>query len=178
MRTTLFAALILVAPAFAEAPEKPEVGKPAPAIELEATQPDKLGQPDAKKATLKGVKGKNVVLFFYPKALTKGCTIESCGFTKLEKELAEVDTVAIGISTDTVEKQKEFTDKEKLTTPLFADPDKKATKAYGALNDKNGLAFRYTFIIDKKGIVRKIYTMVTPAKHPEEVLAFIKENLK
>lgn len=181
MRTTFLAALILAAPVFAENPGRPEVGKPAPAISLEATQIDKAlpDKKDAKTLSLADLKGKkNVVLFFYPKAMTKGCTVESCGFTKIEKELAAVDAVAIGISTDKVEDQQKFTEKEKLTTPLFADPEKKVTQAYGALNPKNGLAFRYTFVIDKKGVVRQIYTKVIPANHPEEVLTYIKENLK
>ena len=71
-----------------------------------------------------------------------------------------------------------FTDNQKLPFPLYADSEKTASKAYGALNPTRGLASRYTFIIDKKGVVRKIYTQVTPAKHPDEVVGYIKENLK
>ena len=82
----------------------------------------------------------------------------------------------LGISVDPLDVQQQFTDKEKLNFPLFADPDKKATEAFGALSDR-GFASRYTFVIDKKGIVRKIYKKVTPADHPEEVLKYIKENL-
>lgn len=173
------AAFVLAMPA-REAGRPVEVGKPAPAIKLEATQIEKAlpDKKDSKILSLEDLRGKNVVLFFYPKAMTKGCTIESCGFTKIEKELAALDAVAIGISTDKVEDQQKFTEKEKLTTPLFADPEKKVTQAYGALNPKNGLALRYTFVIDKKGIVRQIYTKVVPDRHPREVLAFIQENLK
>ena len=159
---------------------EPEVGKPAPAIDLPATQIDKVlpDNKDAKTLSLKDLHGKkNVVLFFYPKAMTPGCTLESCGFTKLDKELAALDTVAIGISTDTLEDQQKFTEKEKLTTPLLADPDKKVTMAYHVLNPKNGKAQRVTFVIDKKGVVRQIYTKVTPNKHPQDVLEYIKENL-
>ncbi len=154
---------------------KVEVGKPAPSVELEATQIDKVlpDKKDAKTLSLKDLKGKNVVLFFYPKALTKGCTIESCGFRDKAEELAKLNTVIIGISTDKVEEQQKFTDKEKLNFPLFADPEKKVTKAFGVLNT-NGNAKRWTFIIDKEGVVRKIYTEVAPAKHPEEVVEFIK----
>lgn len=83
----------------------------------------------------------------------------------------------IGISTDNLADQKKFTDKESLNFPLFADPDKKVTKSFGALSER-GFASRYTYVIDKKGTVRKIYTKVSPADHPAEVLTYVKENLK
>jgi peroxiredoxin Q/BCP len=78
---------------------------------------------------------------------------------------------------DTLEKQKEFTDKEKLNFPLIADPEKKAVEAYGVYNPDNKLAKRVTFVIDKKGVVRKIYDKMDLKKHPDDVLAYIKENL-
>jgi peroxiredoxin Q/BCP len=160
---------------------KVEVGKPAPNINLPATQIDKVlpGKKDAKKLTLKDFQGrKNVVLFFYPKAMTPGCTRESCKFRDLNKEFAKLDTVVLGISTDDLKAQKQFTDKESLNFPLFADADKKITQAYGVLNEKRGMANRSTFIIDKKGIVRKIYASANADKNPDEVLDWIKENLK
>lgn len=83
----------------------------------------------------------------------------------------------IGISTDTVADQNKFIEKEKLNFALLADSEKSATKAFGALG-KSGFASRYTFVIDKKGTIRKVYTTVKPADHPQEVLKFIKENLK
>jgi len=156
----------------------PEVGKAAPAFDLSATQIGKV-LPDKKDATtlsLKDLKGKNVVLFFYPKALTKGCTIESCGFRDRIEKFGPLDTVVVGISCDTLDKQKEFTKKESLNFPLLADPEKTVTKAYGALGT-SGVPNRYTFIIDKKGVLRKIYKKVTPGKHPDEVIDYIKEKL-
>src|SRR5262249_41841640 len=113
----------------------PEVGKPAPAIDLPATSvgtvlPDKK---DAKTLNLKDLHGKNVVLFFYPRAMTKGCTVESCGFRDRVDKFAALDTVVLGISTDTVDLQDQFTKKEKLSFPLLADSKKEVTKAYGAL---------------------------------------------
>ncbi len=157
----------------------PEVDKPAPAIDLPATSigsilPDKK---EAKRLTLKDLKGKNVVLFFYPRAMTKGCTIESCGFRDRVEKFAEVNTVILGISTDTLDLQEQFTKKEKLNFPLLADSEKQVTRAYGALNAR-GSANRYTFVIDDKGILRKVYTKVSPASHPDEVLEFVKEHLK
>jgi peroxiredoxin Q/BCP len=161
----------------ADAP--PKEGSPAPDIDLPATQIEKVapGGKDAKTLKLSDLKGKkNVVLYFYPKAMTPGCTVESCGFRDLAEKLAALDTVVIGISVDKLEDQQKFTDKEKLTFPLIADSDKAATKAYGALGPR-GVAARYTFVIDKQGVIRKVYTKVTPATHPEEVLTFVKENL-
>lgn len=83
----------------------------------------------------------------------------------------------LGISTDTLDTQAKFAEKENLNFPLLADGDKKVAEAFGVLAGK-AFAQRHTFVIDKKGVVRKIYTKVSPAQHPDEVLAFIKENLK
>ncbi len=85
--------------------------------------------------------------------------------------------MVIGVSVDNLDTQKKFTEKENLNFPLFADADKKAAEAFGVLS-KVGFAQRWTFVIDKKGIVRKIYTKVSPAQHADEVLAYVKENLK
>jgi peroxiredoxin Q/BCP len=84
--------------------------------------------------------------------------------------------VVIGISTDKLTDCEKFMKKEKLNFALFADTDKKISKAYGVLGDK-GYARRTTFVIDKKGVLRKVYTKVDPDKHPAEVLDFIKEEL-
>jgi len=84
----------------------------------------------------------------------------------------------IGISADKLEDQIKFTEKEKLNYPLLADPDKKVIKSLDALNEKNGLANRYTFVIDKNSTVVKIYKTVKPMDHPDEVLKFIEENLE
>ena len=83
----------------------------------------------------------------------------------------------IGISTDTLDAQQKFTEKENLTFPLYADPEQKAARAFGVLMPGKPFAQRVTFVIDKKGIIRKIYPKVNPANHPAEVLAFIKANL-
>ncbi len=179
------AVLFLAASAFAFAADdkkegKVVEGKPAPAFELPATQIDKVlpDKKDAKTISLKDFEGKkNVVLFFYPKAMTPGCTKESCGFSKIVSDFAKEDTILLGISTDKLEDQQKFTDKEKLTIPLLADPEKKVTGDYGALGGL-GFANRYTYVIDKKGVVRKIYDVKgDPTEHPEVVLKFIKENM-
>ncbi len=158
---------------------KVEEGKPAPDFNLPATQIDKVlpDKADAKTLSLKDLRGKNVVLFFYPKAMTPGCTRESCKFRDLSKEFAKLDTVVLGISTDKLDDQAKFTDKEKLNFPLLADADKKVTQDYGVLNPDRGFSFRSTFVIDKKGVVRKIYSKADPDKNPQEVLDYVKENL-
>ncbi len=159
--------------------KKLEEGKPAPNIDLPATQVEKVlpDKKEAKSLSLKDLQGKkNVILFFYPKAMTPGCTIESCGFRDKVEKFAELDTVIIGISTDNLEDQQKFTDKEKLNFPLFADADKKVAKTFGVLNER-GFANRVSYVIDKKGVVRKIYSNVNATKHPEEVLIYVKENL-
>jgi thioredoxin-dependent peroxiredoxin len=85
--------------------------------------------------------------------------------------------VVIGISADKLEDQQRFTDKENLNFPLLADADKQATKAFGVLMAGRPYAQRVTFVIDKKGIVRKVYVVKEIKKHPDEVLAYVKENL-
>jgi peroxiredoxin Q/BCP len=173
--TGLFAATSLAADPV------PKEGDKAPDIKLSAVGVSKYlpGKKNGETVSLKdfqGANGKNVVLFFYPKAMTAGCTVESCGFRDVADKLGQLDTVVIGISTDKLEDQQKFTDKERLNFPLFADADKEATKAYGALSSR-GFASRYTFVIDKQGVIRKAYTSVTPKSHPEEVVKFVKENL-
>jgi peroxiredoxin Q/BCP len=159
------------------------VGKPAPAVDLPATHVEKAlpDKKDAKTLNLKDLQGKkNVVLFFYPKAMTPGCTVESCGYRDLIKDFEGLDTVVIGISTDKLEDQVKFTDKEKLNFPLLADADQKVTKEFGILSPR-GVAQRTTYVIDKKGIVRKVYAgdeTKDVKKHPSDVLNYVKENLK
>jgi thioredoxin-dependent peroxiredoxin len=87
-----------------------------------------------------------------------------------------LDTVVIGISVDNIGDQQKFTNKEKLNFPLFADADKEVAKKFGVL--KGPFAQRVTFVIDKKGIVRRIYPKMNLRKHPDEVLAFVKKNLR
>jgi peroxiredoxin Q/BCP len=174
----LFCAVAVADPTTAMALE----GKSAPNLSLTVTDqiakvlPGKKAGDTISLKDFQGEKGKNVVLFFFPKAMTKGCTIESCGFRDQTDEFAKLNTVVIGISTDKLEDQTKFTEKEKLNFPLLADPEKKTTNAFGALGS-NGYASRFTYVIDKTGTIRKVYTTVDYNKHPQEVLAYIKENL-
>jgi peroxiredoxin Q/BCP len=164
--------------AAADDAKKVAEGKPAPDVDLPATRiglvlPERKGAKDLRLSDLRGKK--NVVLYFFPKALTKGWTIEACGFRDLIEQFAQYDTVVIGISTDTLEKQQEFTNKENLNFPLYADADKKVAKEFGVLMPQ-GYAQRATFVIDKQGIIRKIYPKADASKHPAEVLAYVREH--
>jgi peroxiredoxin Q/BCP len=100
--------------------------------------------------------------------------MEACGFRDRNEQFAQVNTVVIGISTDKIEDQKKFAAKENLNFPLFADAGKKAAQDYGVLMPNGKYAQRVTFVIDKQGIVRKVYAVTDIRKHPDEVLSFVK----
>lgn len=153
---------------------KVKEGDPFPDVRLHATQLQTV-LPDAKDVSVHDFAGKkNVVIFFYPRAMTKGCTIESCGFTNILAKFAELNTVVLGASNDKVDAQQKFTEKEKLKMPLLADDENKLLKALGIENAKGSAAQRVTFVVNKEGKIAKIYTKVDPTKHPEEVLEFVK----
>jgi len=155
-----------------------EVGQPAPDFALQAANIGKaLPSHTSDTLSLKDLKGKNVVLYFFPKAMTPGCTAQSCGFRDLVRDFEKLDTVVLGISTDKLGAQEKFTEKEHLNFPLFADPDKKIARAYGVLNPTRGVAQRTTFVIDKKGVVRKVFHVQNAKGNPEEVLTYVRENL-
>ncbi|MCE9566749.1 MAG: peroxiredoxin [Planctomycetes bacterium] len=155
---------------------KVKVGDKFPVVALEAAQIEKLNLKDAKTVSIADLKGKTVVIFFYPKALTPGCTTESCGFRDvLKTDDFPKDVVILGASADDVPLQQKFIEKEKLTFPLLADKEMKLTKELGIVSPKNAkVTQRVTFVIDKEGKIAKIYDTVTPATHPKEVLEFVK----
>jgi peroxiredoxin Q/BCP len=135
---------------------------------------------DGVKISLKDFAGKTVVLFFYPKADTPGCTIEACGFRDAYKKIQATGTVILGVSADEPAKQKKFEEKFKLPYPLLADTDKKVCEAYGVIQEKSmygkkymGIA-RMTFIIGPTGRIQHIYEKVKAEGHADEVLAHLK----
>jgi peroxiredoxin Q/BCP len=126
---------------------------------------------------LKSVRGKKVVLFFYPKASTPGCTVEACEFRDIYKKFEKKGVVVLGISKDTPKAQTTFKVNQKLPYTLLCDVDKKVVEAYGVWKEKNmygkkvmGVE-RTTFLIDEHGKIQKIFAKVKPAGHAEEVLA-------
>ena len=131
---------------------------------------------DGSKLSLKDFTGKkNVVLYFYPKDDTPGCTKEACSFRDNIKSLRDLGAEIVGVSLDSVESHSKFTDKYNLSFPLVSDKDKQIATAYGVLKDTGTSTSRVTFIIDKKGKIAKIFPKVDVAKHTEEVIAALKE---
>ena len=145
--------------------EAPAVGSVAPEFALTTNE--------GNQAALKDFRGKWVVLYFYPKDFTGGCTLEAHNFqTDLAKYHA-LNAVILGVSVDTAESHKSFCAKEGLAFKLLSDSDTKVSDAYGSLMEYNGmkLSARNTFIIDPQGKVAKVFLKVGPAGHSAEVLA-------
>jgi len=128
---------------------------------------------------LEAVRGKKVVLFFYPKASTPGCTVEACEFRDSFKKFENKGVVVLGISKDTPKAQTTFKDNQRLPYTLLCDVDKKVVEAYGVWKEKNmygkkvmGIE-RTTFVIDERGKIEKVFSKVKPAGHAAEVLAAV-----
>jgi thioredoxin-dependent peroxiredoxin len=143
----------------------------------EFTLPDQ----DGKEIALKNYRGHHVVLYFYPRADTPGCTIESCEFRDSHKKIEKISAVVLGISPDTSQAQKKFEEKFSLPFTLLADSEKKVCNLYGVMQEKNmygkkviGVA-RTTFIIGPDGKIKHIFQKVKPEGHAEQVLAYLKE---
>ena len=141
----------------------PAAGTPAPNFSLSSQE----GTP----VSLHDYKGKWVVLYFYPKDMTQGCTIEAHNFQRDLAQYQQKDAVILGVSVDSVDSHKEFCSKESLSFKLLADTNKEVTKEYGSLAANNMVAARNTFLIDPNGVIRKVYEKVKPQQHSEEVLA-------
>jgi peroxiredoxin Q/BCP len=150
-------------------------GQPAPDLELPVANIEWVlpGAKDKQTLKLSDLRGRNVVLFFFPWAMTPGCTTEACGFRDWLGEFKQLDAVVLGVSTDSLPRQQKFTEYKQLNFPLLADADKTLARQFGALN-LFGLARRWTFVIDKNGIVVKIFNKVSVADHPQQVLDFLK----
>lgn len=148
-----------------------EAGAKAPAFTLKAT--------DGSTVKLSDFKGSPVVLYFYPKDDTPGCTKEACAFRDRKDELTELGAVVLGISPDTVESHVKFSEKFELNFPLLADKDHKVAEKYGAWREKNrygkvsmGIQ-RSTFVIDAEGKVAKTWKAVKVDGHDAKVLEIV-----
>lgn len=155
---------------------QPEVGRKAPAFALMAT--------GGREITLGEFIGrKNLVLYFYPKDGTPGCTTEACGFRDMHDRFAEHDTVVLGVSLDGLDAHEKFSARHALPFPLLSDIKREVAEAYGVYGKKSfmGREFfgvhRTTFVIDKKGTIRRIDRKVDVKQHPGEILDFIKNEL-
>jgi len=161
----LIAALVVWYGVFRAAAESPALaeGQPAPDFML----PDQDGKP----VTLSEQRGKWVVLYFYPKDDTPGCTKEACSFRDNLTAIQQLDARILGISVDSVDSHKKFAEKFKLNFPILADDRQQVTARYGVLTNYMGMkvARRSTVIIDPQGIIRKIFPSVKPEDHALEI---------
>ena len=145
-----------------------EEGKPAPDFELQTDRGEPL--------RLSAQRGKPVVLYFYPKDDTPGCTVEACAFRDRRPELAARGAQVLGVSPDGVASHAAFRDKYALDFPLLADPEHQVAEAYGAWREKNNYGKtsmgiqRSTFLIDGQGVVRKVWKKVDVREHDQQVL--------
>ena len=130
----------------------------------------RLQKQDGETVRLSDFRGhQNVVLYFYPKDDTPGCTKEACSFRNNISRFRELGTEILGVSVDDVKSHKEFLKKYNLNFTLLADPDKQVTSLYG-VKAWHGLAKRVTFVIDRQGAIRKIFPDVDVSRHSGEVL--------
>ena len=149
-----------------------EVGKKAPSV--------KLKDQEGKTVSLSDFKGKKVVLYFYPKDNTSGCTKEACNFRDGIKEIESENAVLIGVSPDSVESHKKFAEKFELPFNLLIDPEKKVLETYGVWKEKSMYGKKYmgvertTIVIDETGKVSKIFPKVKVEGHLNQVLEAVK----
>lgn len=151
------------------------IGELAPNFALEGSNGESI--------RLSDYRGKNIVLYFYPKDMTPGCTTQACDFRDHHEEFSQLDAVIIGVSPDPLNKHMKFIEKHGLPFILLADSEHKAAEQYGAWKLKKNFGKEYmgiersTFIIDKDGKLVKEWRKVKVKGHVEEALQFIKENL-
>jgi len=169
-KTVLCAAAGLLAlPAMLRAAAAPKAGSEAPDFSLPAQ--------DGTMVSLKGLRGKWVVLYFYPKDFTSGCTREAHGFQRDEKSYLAKNAVVLGISLDSVGSHQKFCSQEGLRFKVLSDSKNQVARTYGSLLNIAVAKFakRNTFIIDPQGVVARAFIGVNPDKHSEEVLAVLGE---
>jgi len=150
-------------------PQPPAAGTPAPAFTL----PNQEGV----QVSLDQFKGKWVVLYFYPKDFTSGCTIEAHNFQRDIDKYTQKNAVIVGVSVDDVDSHKSFCAKEGLNFKLLADSSHAVVQKYGSTMEHEGAIYaaRNTFLIDPTGVIRKVYIKVSPQGHSEEVLADLQQ---
>jgi peroxiredoxin Q/BCP len=165
-------ALLASAAVVIAADSMPQVGQQAPGFTLPSQ--------DGSNVSLKDFKGKWVVVYFYPKDKTPGCTIEAHNFQRDLSQYDKKKAVILGVSVDSADSHKEFCAEQSLTFKLLADTDKKVVSMYGSVQEFKGntVAQRNTFLVDPKGNIVNVWTKVDPNKHSEEVLAKLNEVAK
>jgi peroxiredoxin Q/BCP len=132
-------------------------------------------------AEFRGIK--NVLLYFYPKAMTPGCTVQACGIRDSKDQFAALDTVVMAVSPDSVDRLVKFEDKQELNFTLLSDEDHQVTESYGAWDMKKFMGREYmgvlrsTFVIGKDGLIKHVMPKVKTKTHHDDALAWIKDNL-
>lgn len=147
---------------------KVKVGDAAPDFEGPTSDGNRVGLKDF-------IGKKNAVLYFYPKDDTPGCTKEACSFRDNLQSLKRKEAEVVGVSLDSVESHKKFSEKYHLPFPLISDKEKRIANAYGVLKETGTSTNRVTFLIDKKGRVAKVFQKVDVTKHIDEVMEALKE---
>lgn len=139
-----------------------------------------LSDKDGKEISLRDFLGKKVVLYFYPRDNTPGCTRQACAFAAAFEDFKKLDAVVIGISKDSVASHVKFAQKHSLPFILLSDPERKAIEAYGVWQEKKNYGkvsmgvVRSTFVIDEKGVIEKVMPKVKPDTNAAEILAYLK----
>jgi thioredoxin-dependent peroxiredoxin len=137
---------------------------------------------DGETVSLSSLRGRQVVLYFYPRDDTPGCTTEACSFRDLQPEFDKREASVFGVSADDVKSHQRFADKYDLTFPLLSDPDHAVSEAYGSWGPKKFMGREYygvlrnSFLIDREGKIARVWEKVKPAGHPEEVLEALAEQ--
>jgi peroxiredoxin Q/BCP len=172
MRNTMKLAMLLtltIACSALTAAEFPKVGLPAPSFTLTTDE--------GKSAKLDDFRGKWVVLYFYPKDFTSGCTLQARNFQRDLAKYEKLNATILGVSVDNADSHKSFCAKEGLTFRLLADTDAKVSTAYNSVMDYQGttLSARNTFLIAPDGKLARVFPSVKPAGHSDEVLAVLAE---
>ena len=150
-----------------------QTGEEAP----DFTLPNQDGEP----VSLRDLRGRRVVLYFYPKADTPGCTTQACGIRDRGRDYEQANAIVLGVSPDTPEDLRKFADKHGLPFTLLGDADHEVAETYGVWQEKNMYGKRFwgntrsTFVIDETGTVAKVFPKVKPAEHDEVVLAALGE---
>lgn len=153
----------------------------APTLQIGDVAPDfTLLDQNGKEVSLHDFKGMNVLVYFYPKAMTPGCTVQACELTKSESKLKDAEIVVLGISADPVKSLKKFEEKEKLNFTLLSDPDHKVIESYGSWGPKKFMGREYdgihrqSFLIGKDGKIVGVMHQVNTKTHHDDVLNFFK----
>jgi peroxiredoxin Q/BCP len=170
LAAVIVSALVYVTVHAADQQTLPAAGQVAPAFTLPSQ--------DGSQISLASFRGKWVVLYFYPKDMTSGCTIEAHNFQRDLAQYEANNAVILGVSVDTPDSHKEFCAKEGLTFRLLADPNHTVVDAYGSLGNFGGFKYanRNTFLIDPQGVIARVWTKVNPQVHSTEVLAALPQD--